>query len=57
MLSGALPDSIFISQQKLFALLALLVGNTAGGLACGLAGGLALAAATGLERFLKVAGA
>lgn len=55
MLSGVSPDSIFISQQRLFALLALLVGNTAGGFACGLAGSLALAAAAGLEGLLEVA--
>ena len=47
------------NRQKakgLFALLAKLVCNTAGGFASGLARGLALAAAAGLEGLLEVAG-
>ena len=45
----------YISCELAVAILALLIGKAAGGLACRLAGGLAFAAATGLQALGQVA--
>jgi hypothetical protein len=43
-----------VTKKLLVAILALLIGHAAGGLASGLAGSLALAAATGLDALGQV---
>lgn len=57
MLSDQETEQHLITVSGLFALLADLICNTAGGFARGLAGSLALAAAARLEGLVKVAGA
>ena len=52
----AYETSFFSLSELLVLLLAALVSNAAGSLACGLAGGLALAAATGLSGLLQITG-